>query len=173
MELVQLSNFPFLSLCFALFFISFHFFCQCLFSLCSNFQHRRLFSVLFCFQYIIFTLNSQSNYMFFFCFILNHHYQIGSVIICSIWQYSVHFGCPIALAMCMVCLCMDWKLEILKKLHRLLLRVSQFCCCRCFCYCIVGCWEGCCVAPSDWLTLNGIIAFSNVARTLWCWSSSM
>lgn len=45
----------------------------------------------FCMQYIIFALNSQSNYFF----ILNHHYQIGSRIICSIWQCNLDGWSPI------------------------------------------------------------------------------
>lgn len=103
LESVQLSNSPLLS--FSLLFA-------------TPFYAKIIFCfVLLCFwfQYIIFTLYSQSNYFF----ILNHHYQIGSNIIRSIWQCNVQYFFLLE-PYCCVCMTGDWRFS---KLHTLLLRM--------------------------------------------------
>lgn len=146
MELVQLSNFPF-----SIFVVLFCFSADYYFRYVSTFR-RRLFSVFIfifsCFQYVIFTLHSQSNYFF----ILNHHYQIGSGIICSIWQCNVHFVAE-SLRCVYVCMTENW---IFSKLHRLLLKMALFlfffgCCCYCCCY--RWCWENVWSPVTGWLLM--------------------
>lgn len=106
---------------------------------------RRLFSVLFWFQYIIFTLHSQSNYFF----ILNHHYRIGSAVCLYHLAVQCAFRSPIALYLSLsLCVCLLETGVFKNDTDYTVERVAQF-----FSVVALWCWENVWPLVTGWLLM--------------------